>query len=406
MLFDYRKKHERLLEKVLGSERISIKNKDLFLRFRRHLIAEGHSDAHIDKLLSALRILLENVDFDLEEAEKEDIEEIVAWINQREVSEETKRQYKIMIKLLYKWLNNGEYPDKVRWIKTTAKQRNNTLPKDILTEKDVKKLIEAAENPRDKAFIALLWETGARIGELYDLRVGDFQDHRHGLQIVITGKTGARRLPLIESVPYIRAWLNMHPGNTNREAPAWINLGTKNRGEKVGYRALYKMLKETAEKAGIRKPINPHHFRHSRATYLANRFTEAQLCEWFGWVQGSDIAARYVHLSGRDIDDAYAMLHGIKEAEEVKLSKLTPVKCPRCFESNAPDANFCYRCGQALNLDAAMKVEEAESKLMETFASLQDGDVMKMLKVITTLYQIAREDEDVKERLKILMSQD
>jgi hypothetical protein len=32
--------------------------------------------------------------------------------------------------------------------------------------------------------------------------------------------------------------------------------------------------------------VNPHHFRHSRATQLANWLTEAQLCAWFGWVQG------------------------------------------------------------------------------------------------------------------------
>ncbi|WP_394344768.1 hypothetical protein [Salinigranum halophilum] len=54
--------------------------------------------------------------------------------------------------------------------------------------------------------------------------------------------------------------------------------------------------------------MNPHHFRHSRATHLANWLTEAQLCEWFGWVQGSNVPARYVHLSGRDIDNAYLAL--------------------------------------------------------------------------------------------------
>lgn len=37
------------------------------------------------------------------------------------------------------------------------------------------------------------------------------------------------------------------------------------------------------------KPVNPHHFRHSRATYLANYLTEAQMCEWFGWVHGSRV---------------------------------------------------------------------------------------------------------------------
>ncbi len=178
MLFDYRAKHQRLIQKVRNSDKITPKNKELFERFRRYLIAQGHSDAHIDKILSHLKVILENIDYDLETASKEQIEELVAWINQRDISEETKKQYKIVLKSLFKWLNNGEYPENVKWIKTTSKSRNNKLPEDLLTEDDVRKMINAADNPRDKAFIALLWETGARIGEIYNLKIGDFQDHR------------------------------------------------------------------------------------------------------------------------------------------------------------------------------------------------------------------------------------
>ena len=65
-----------------------------------------------------------------------------------------------------------------------------------------------------------------------------------------------------------------------------------------------KILEKPWEGAGIEKPVDPHHFRHSRATYLANYLTEAQMCEWFGWVRGSRVPGRYVHLSSRDIDRA------------------------------------------------------------------------------------------------------
>lgn len=402
MILDYEKMHKRLLESVRRSKRIKKENKRLFEEFKKYLIVQGCSDAHMYKLLSHLKKILEFVDYDLRKATKSQIEDIVAWVNQREISDETKRQYKIILKVLFKWLNGGEYPEQVKWLKTSSKSKNDKLPEDLLTEDDVKRMIDAADNPRDKALIALLWETGARIGEIYDLKVGDFQDHTYGLQIVIRGKTGARRLPLIESVPYIRAWLNAHPEKNNKDAPVWVNIGTKGKGKKVGYRALLKMLNEVAKRAGVDKPVNPHHFRHSRATYLANRFTEAQMCEWFGWVQGSDVPARYVHLSGRDIDVAYARIHGIKDEKVPDKSKLTPIDCPRCGEKNAPDARFCHRCGQALTLEAAMEVEEAESKVLEAFASLKDGDVLKMLEFLTRLYRIAKQDPDVVRRLNVL----
>lgn len=136
----------------------------------------------------------------------------------------------------------------------------------------------------------MLWETGARIGELIDLKIRDIEDHKHGKKIIIQGKTGSRRVPLISAVPHFRAWLNNHPRSDDRDAPLWVNLGTstRNPNEKMQYRAITKRLEKAAEKAGIDKPVNPHHFRHSRATYLASRFTESQLCEWFGWAQGSD----------------------------------------------------------------------------------------------------------------------
>jgi site-specific recombinase XerD len=76
------------------------------------------------------------------------------------------------------------------------------------------------------------------------------------------------------------------------------------------------MLQEVAKKAGIKKAINPHNYRHSRATSLANHFTEAQMNEYFGWIQGSDISQVYVHLSGRDLDDCVLNLRGMKPKEE------------------------------------------------------------------------------------------
>ena len=82
------------------------------------------------------------------------------------------------------------------------------------------------------------------------------------------------------------------------------------------------------QEAGVDKPSNPHHYRHSRASYLANHMTEAQLCKYFGWVQGSDIPAKYVHLSGRDIDDAVDAMHGLVDPEEDE-DEPDVVKCGR-----------------------------------------------------------------------------
>lgn len=272
------------------------------------------------------------------------------------------------------------------------------MPEKLLTEEDVEKMIHTAENPRDKAFIALLWETGARIGELIDLEVGSIEDRENGKKVVIDGKTGARRLPLVSSVPHVQNWLNNHPNKDNSSTPLWCRLSGRKAGEKVSYRYMTKMLDKIGEKAGVEKPVNPHHFRHSRATYLATRFKEAQMCEWFGWVQGSDRPADYVHLSGRDIDLSYDRLHGIEDEEKPEKSELSPVDCPRCDAKNDPEASFCQNCGQALTREAFEEIEEKEEEIADKFA--KDEEWIERLEKINKLYKLVKKDPELRDKLE------
>jgi len=53
----------------------------------------------------------------------------------------------------------------------------------------------------------------------------------------------------------------------------------------MNYSALAKMIKDLAKKCGITKKVNPHSFRHARATTRASKMTECQMNAYFGWVQ-------------------------------------------------------------------------------------------------------------------------
>ena len=116
------------------------------------------------------------------------------------------------------------------------------------------------------------------------------------------------------------------------------------------------MLRKLAEKARVK--INPHAFRHARATHLASKLTEAQMKELFGWVQSSDMASVYVHLSGRDVDNALLRLHGLTKDKEDKDRVMNLRICPRCGEKNDPVSNFCKRCASPLDSKVAIELEE------------------------------------------------
>jgi len=53
-------------------------------------------------------------------------------------------------------------------------------------------------------------------------------------------------------------------------------------------------------------------FRHSQASRLANDITEAQMNEYFGWMQGSKMPTVYVHMSGRNVDQRLLEIKGVK----------------------------------------------------------------------------------------------
>lgn len=148
----------------------------------------------------------------------------------------------------------------------------------------------------------------------------------------------------------------------------------------MDYASIRKMLRRIAEKAGIKKAVNPHNFRHSRATFLANHLTEAQLDEVFGWVQGSRIPGRYVHLSGRDVDKVLLKLNGVKEeaTEQTKESSLKARRCPRC--GNLATDKFCGRCGAVLDVDTAIELQDKMKELDDKFARvLQDKEVQQVI---------------------------
>ena len=360
---------------------LSERNRELILEFEKKLISKGLSTPRIEKYVETLTKIGEILGKDFDAATKRDIEDLVFKIERSDRSPWTKHTYKVILKRFYRWLKGGdeEYPEEVRWIKTTFKARDELLPEDLLTEEDVMRLAEACSNPRDKAFIITLYESGARIGEVGSMRIRDVSFEESYARLMLKGKTGSRRVIVVAATPYLQTWIQNHPLRNDPDAPLWVNLGTVNRFEAMSYPALAKILKVAAERAGLSKKVHPHKLRHSRATFLASKLTEAQMNQVFGCKQGSDMPSIYVHLSGRDLDDAILGVYGLRKVEE-KEPKLKPKICPRCGASNAIEARFCMKCGLELDVKAAQEIEEARSKTDKIMDLLmKDGEFRELL---------------------------
>ncbi len=139
----------------------------------------------------------------------------------------------------------------------------------------------------------------------------------------------------------------------------------------MGYASLVKQVKKAADAAGINKRIHAHLFRHSRATFMANHLTEAQMDAVFGWVQGSSMPSTYIHLSGRDVDKAILKAQGV-EIDDPEQHKSHVQKCPRCSRINTPNTMFCVNCGAALNIQAVTEIEKERAEMTELRKEMEE----------------------------------
>lgn len=348
------------LSKVRNSGKLSEKNKSLILGYHDHDVAIGLSLPRLTRKLISLRQVAERFGVEYDRVTKEDYERALSQMQRNGASLGTIWTDKKILKVFHKWINGGEtYPECVKWFKFT-KQKSHMKASDMLTQEEVKSLIHHCLNRRDKALVSLLWESGGRIGEIGTLKIKDVVFDEFGCKVTVNGKTGVRTVRVIDSAAYLLEWLNNHPCKSNPDSFLWVNLA-KAYAEEITYQGFAKVLKAVSIRAKIQKPINPHNFRHSRATYMSQFLTEAQMKEYFGWTQDSGMAARYVHLSGKQVDDAILRLHGlVKEDRKEDLLKRKP--CPRCKTLNDVNNSYCTQCWLPLTQQAAVEAEERQQK--------------------------------------------
>lgn len=381
--------------KNLSTANISERNRTLIEDFERTcFVEEALGKPRRTKLVNSLIVLARDYtrnDFD--KVKIDELKEVVKKLEEKEnYSAWTKQNYRAILKKFYKWLVYGDgyknkqgYPKIVSWINASIRKKDKPRvnASDILTENEVDSLIKAAEHLRDKAFIVMLYELGARIGEIGNLRIKDVTRDKYSYIVDISGKTGHRTPRIVMSDPYLTTWLNEHPLRDDLNAPLWVMVGSR-KNEAMNYGSLRAMLLRMREKADLKKRIHPHLFRHTRVTHLLinRQINESQAKIYFGWVPSSNMLSEYSHLLSNDVNDAILEIHGIKKVKEGG-SELSPKQCARCKKINMKNARFCQYCSSVLDVKTAIELD-AKKETAEDIITAIAKDPRKA-KILATL---------------------
>lgn len=113
---------------------------------------------------------------------------------------------------------------------------------------------------RDKALISTFYESGARRGKLNSTQIKHIQFDENGAVLTLPkGKTGARRIRLVFAESYLRQWLDCHPTKQVRKSPLFVSF--RKPYPKLSDMGLYKQLQRVADRANVKKKVNPHSWR-------------------------------------------------------------------------------------------------------------------------------------------------
>ncbi|MDG5778932.1 tyrosine-type recombinase/integrase [Haloarculaceae archaeon H-GB1-1] len=394
---------ENYRDRIRESDEITKDDADVLIEFsdQMDLLKSEYSDLRHRDLLGHCTRIAENVGGLADALEDHDAaEEIVRWINRTHENEWTNADYRAALRVFGGRTTDGDVedkPDSIEWVPSGTSNSHDPRPNpaNMLTwENDVKPMIDDTRNARDAALIAVAFDSGARSGELEDLRVGDVADHDHGLQIFVDGKKGQRSVTLIPAVPFLNRWISDHPDSDDPDAPLWSKLS---KPDEISYRQFNNAFKDAAKRAGVDKPVTPTNFRKSNASWLARKgMPQAFIEDRQGRKRGSDVTAHYVAKFGGEADTTYAKLHG-KDVEEDDPDPIGPVDCPRCGKETPRDEDACVWCRQPLEYDTveARKQEDREVRSAVLRMAKENPDLLDNIEQAREFMDLFEDDPEL-----------
>ena len=388
-------------------------NKTHIKKFLRYIDSKGLTITRQCKYIYPLENISKWLNADFKAATKEDIEDLTHKIRNMEYSDWTKQDYMVVIKKFYKWLYNQDkdeeewiIPKQVRFIKINKPKNAKKQPSEYITSKDVKLMADHCRTRREKALILTLFESGARIGELLNLKLKHVETDEYGVKLHISENVkteySVRNVRLVGSAPAITEWINEeHPFKNNKDSYLFCNVGPGTEGTQMSYASLKKILNKIKDRANLDKNIRPHLWRHGRATELAPHLSDSVRCAFFGWQQGSNMARVYTH--NVETDKKILELNGLIKKEKDKQGKFKNIICPRCETNNPYGSPFCKKCNLGLDEKALIKFDiekEKNEKLGVEFQAMVSKDpelMMKMYNLLAEQWAKLQQDKSTSE---------
>ncbi len=242
-----------------------------------------------------------------------DLEKFVKWISELGMTASSQSRIISGIRSFYTYCLLEQIVAIDPSVLLEAPKQKRMLP-DVLSFEEIEKIVaqcdlSTPEGGRNKAILETLYSCGLRVSELVNLRISCLYMNIGFIRV--TGKGNKERLVPIgsDAIKYIniykndiRIHLNIKPGE---EDILFLN----RRGNRLSRVMIFILLKALTLKAGIKKTISPHTFRHSFATHLVEGGADLRAVQEMLGHESITTTEIYTHLDREYLRDTLQQFH-------------------------------------------------------------------------------------------------
>ncbi|MGD9887369.1 MAG: site-specific tyrosine recombinase XerD [Bacilli bacterium] len=242
----------------------------------------------------------------------EDIRHYLGTFKRKQCSNSTLARKLSSVKSFHRFLFQEKYV-KINVAKLLTNPKKEKKLPIIFSINEIDELLNhlTTENPinhRNKAMIELTYSCGLRVSELVNLQFRDL--HLEMGFIDVFGKGQKTRIVPIgeQAVSVMKSYLTeARPKLLNNRQSDYLFLS--HYGKPLTRNSFNHIVKESAIKADIQKPISPHKLRHSFASHLLERGLDLRYIQELLGHEDISTTEIYTHVNNARIKDLYLKAH-------------------------------------------------------------------------------------------------
>lgn len=289
----------------------SFRNFETYLRLEKSL-SENSIEAYLNDVLKLEKYFIETgMDISPVSVSYPDLKAFLAWYGGNNKNTRTQSRVLSGIRAFFRFLLvEGEIEENPASLIESPKI-GLKLP-EVLSITEIDRIIDEIdlskpEGHRNKAIIETLYGCGLRVSELVNLRLTDI--HYNEEYVIVTGKGNKQRLVPISK----KALKEIDTYKLDRNRLPVIKdqniLFLNRRGSHLTRAMIFTIIKDLAAKAGIRKTVSPHTFRHSFATHMIEAGADLRAVQEMLGHESILTTEIYTHIDRSFLRDTLIMFH-------------------------------------------------------------------------------------------------